>query len=430
VITGLSDQTVSDGERFGQIKLSDYVTDQDHPQTRIRWDISGNEELSTRMVGSILMVSPPDAQWTGAETLHFEACDPEGACDSAEITFTIFAENDSPIITISDQVILPGEPFPVIELSKAATDEDHPPEEISWNISSDGAFEIEFSEGIAQILPPDPAWRGAEIVQFEACDPEGACGVKEIKFWVMDDADVESSITYVGNAGFLITAGDKKIIIDSLFHGFPPNYAPPEEVTNAIINGEPPFDGLDIILATHNHEDHFSNGLVRQALENHPEAVLVTSYEAAATISSAENYRDRIISININRGGRWAEIVNDIGLEAIHISHGGGILNLGFIVTVGGHRYFHTGDISTNDVNISYFHNYGLPDKNLDVAFVPHFSLIEEDDHPLVLEGFQAEYLVPMHYAYTTPRPNFESMASFFPDAIVFREEMESWALP
>ncbi len=430
VITWLGDQIVSDGERFEQIKLSDFVTDGNHPATRIRWEISGNEQLQVRMVGSILMVSPPDAEWTGSEHLQIQACDPEEACTSVEIAFTIIAENDAPIITISDQIILPDEVFPVIDLSKAATDEDHPPEEIDWNITSDGALGVELSDGEVQILPPEADWRGSDLVNFEACDPEGACDAREIKFWVMDDTDIESTVTYVGNAGFLINAGDKKIIIDSLFHGFPPGYAPPEEVTNAILNGEPPFDGLDLILATHNHEDHFSNGLVGQALENHPEAIFISSYEAASTIPQAEDYRDRIISININRGGRWAEIVNDIGVEAIHISHGGGILNLGFIVTVGGHRYFHTGDISTNDVSISYFQNYGLPEKNLDVAFVPHFSLIEEGDHPLLLEGFNADYLIPMHFAYTTPRPNYDLMETYFPDAVVFHEELDRWVVP
>ncbi|MBC8507112.1 MAG: MBL fold metallo-hydrolase [Anaerolineales bacterium] len=429
-IIELSDQTISDGDNFGQIKLSNHVMDSDHDASRIRWNVSGNEELRMRLVGSILLVSPPSMDWAGSESLHFEACDPEGACDAVNLNFTVVAENDAPIITVSDQVFLPNELFPAITLSEAATDEDHPAEELSWNISSDSDFEIEVSAGVAQISHPDPDWRGSEIVDFEACDPEAACSSKGVKFWVMDDTNVESSVTYVGNAGFLISAGDKKIIIDALFNGIPPGYAPPEEVTNAILNGEPPFDGLDIILATHNHEDHFSNGLVRQALENHPEAVFVSSYEAVATIPSAEDYHDRIVPINIDRGGRWAEIVHDIGLEALHISHGGGVLNLGFIITVGGQRYFHTGDISTNDVNINYFQNYGLPEKNIAVAFLPHFMLIEEDDHPLVLEGFAAKYLIPMHFAYTTPRPNYGLMETYFPDAVVFREELESWTLP
>jgi len=430
VIAGLTDQSISDGERFEQIKLSDYVTDANYPVTRIRWEISGNEELRTRLLGSILMVTPPDADWTGSESLQIQACDPDGACDSVEIAFTIVAENDPPIIQVVDQVILPNEPFPEIKLSKAAIDEDHAVEEISWTIASEGQLTVEMAEDNVSISPPSSDWRGAEMVHFEACDPEVACDAKEVKFWVMDDTGIESSVTYVGNAGFLITAGEKKIIIDSLFHGFPPGYAPPEEVTNAIINGEPPFDGVDLILATHNHADHFSNGLVRQVLENHPEAIFISSFEATATIPQAEEYRDQIISININRGGRWAGIVNEIGVEAIHISHGGGILNLGFILTVGGHRYFHTGDISTNDVSIRYFQNYDLPEKNIDVAFVPHFSLIHETDHQLLAEGFHADTLIPMHYEYSTIQPNYDLMETNFPDAVVFREEMESWTLP
>jgi hypothetical protein len=66
----------------------------------------------------------------------------------------------------------------------------------------------------------------------------------------------------------------------------------------------------------------------------------------------------------------------------------------------------------------------------IDVAFVPHFMLSLEESHAHVIDGIAAKYIVPMHFQFTAPPPDYESMATYFPDAIVFRAQMESWALP
>lgn len=55
--------------------------------------------------------------------------------------------------------------------------------------------------------------------------------------------------------------------------------------------------------------------------------------------------------------------------------------------------------------------------------------LITEDQHPHILEGIQAKYVVPMHYQFSYPVPDYDLMESYFPDAIVFHESMENWVL-
>jgi hypothetical protein len=79
---------------------------------------------------------------------------------------------------------------------------------------------------------------------------------------------------------------------------------------------------------------------------------------------------------------------------------------------------------------MDYFLAYDLPSRQIDVAFVAHFILQAEEQHRFITEGIQAHYLIPMHYLHTFPDVDFEIMEAYFPDAIVFHGELESWLMP
>ncbi len=60
-----------------------------------------------------------------------------------------------------------------------------------------------------------------------------------------------NSITYVANFGFLIWAGEKKVLVDALFNksrGHP----------GLVGDGNAPFDDIDLVLVAHGDRDHFS----------------------------------------------------------------------------------------------------------------------------------------------------------------------------
>lgn len=231
----------------------------------------------------------------------------------------------------------------------------------------------------------------------------------------------------MNNAGFLITAGDKKILIDALFEGYRPGDAPPQEVLDRAVYARPPFDEIDLILVTHQHLDHFSDELLRSHMINNPDAVLVSTRGVVTAVqASGYDIQERVISIGLRAGEREEIVVNDIGLEILHMSHGEGLpLNLGFVITIGGIKLFHTGDLGADAVSVSDLQAYGLPAKQIDVAFVGLWMLTKEY-HPHVLQGIQARYIIPMHYPYKHPPSGIRA----FPDAIIFRDTMESWVLP
>jgi len=227
----------------------------------------------------------------------------------------------------------------------------------------------------------------------------------------------------VSNAGFLITAGDRKILIDALYDGEPTG------ILNSVVAARPPFDAIDLILVTHDHPDHFSPDRVASAMSHSPEAIFVSSQRAVERLLVVDDsLQDRAIPIQLQAGESEQLDVNGIGLEALYISHGvPNLLNLGFVITVGDVRFFHTGDSTADDITVSYLQSYGLPEMQLDVAFVPYFYLTRERYHAYALEGIQARYVIPMHYETRNPPLGVEAD---FPNAVVFHDTLERWMLP
>lgn len=239
-------------------------------------------------------------------------------------------------------------------------------------------------------------------------------------------------VTFVGNSGFLITVGDKKILIDALFAGFEGAYALPQDVQEVLVNARPPFDDIDLILATHNHADHFSAGMVRQHLQNDPAAGFVSTAQATSQLAGFEN---RVVSLAATKGKPDRVTVNGIQVEALYLSHGTvpagetEIINFGYVVTVNGIKLFHTGDIDASLLTVADLQTYGLPEDQIDLAFVPHFILASPGSPSLIGNGVKSKYVIASHYKYTS-QPNPGLIKRYWPGAIVFDTEMQTWVMP
>lgn len=329
-----------------------------------------------------------------------------------------------PEINVDDQVILPDESFTDIVLADTLTDQDYPAEELTWTISGSTALLAQMADGVVSITAPKD-WVGSETLHFEACDFAEACSLDDAVFWVMEDTDEPVTVTFVGNSGFMITVGDTKILIDGIFEGFPGYAQPPDEVER-LLSAQPPFDGIDLILATHDHADHFSAERVCQHLQTDPEAVFVSTEAAADEVIAAGC---PATSIALQEGERTQMVINGMGLQAMFLSHGDpNYPNLGYIVTVGGRRLFHSGDVDSSLVTVDYLQSTGVLDHPLDLAFIPHFYL--RSVRSPVVRAFYPAVIFPIHYVYTTPPMNRELISFCYPDAVLFDQEMESWTMP
>ena len=234
-------------------------------------------------------------------------------------------------------------------------------------------------------------------------------------------------VTYYDLSGFLVQIGDKRILIDTLFDRFP-GHNPPQEAFDQMLAGEPPFSQIDLVLTTHNHVDHFSARVMSEFLLNNPETVLVSTYQVNEDLAALDvELENPIYSIDIQEGEMETISLDGIEVDCLYISHGdNSVLNLGFIVTVEGVSFFHSGDMHGYYVPIEQLVDYGLPDRNLDFALVVYMLLDYQQYHAHLTEGIQANYIIPTHYTYDDP---FEPVEAF-PDAVLFSDTLQTWQMP
>jgi L-ascorbate metabolism protein UlaG (beta-lactamase superfamily) len=239
-------------------------------------------------------------------------------------------------------------------------------------------------------------------------------------------------VMYVGNSGVLITVGDQKVLIDGLFEGFNEECSLTPDVFDQLVNAQAPFDDIDLILATHDHADHFNIEPVRQYLQLNQNAVFASTAQVTVQLSE---FGDRIVTLDAFSGNPAQVDINGIQVEAIYLSHGtvsaGEVetINNGYVISINGFSFFHTGDIDINLIHASDLQAYGIPDMDLDVLFIPHFILIYPYYRPLIEDSIHSRYIVAIHYQCTEP-PNRRLIEQTFPGTIFFTEPLETWGIP
>ncbi|MGD9100655.1 MAG: SUMF1/EgtB/PvdO family nonheme iron enzyme [Anaerolineae bacterium] len=252
----------------------------------------------------------------------------------------------------------------------------------------------------------------------------------------MDSNEPELEITYIGNAGFLIASSDDKVLVDALYRGCC-GYTIPSERRTLMEQALPPFDGVDLILTTHVHADHFDPLVVGAHLENNPHAILVSTEQVVNQLRSVfpgfDDVRDRARAVQLTEGERTQATLNGIELEMLNLPHspdadGGRPEHMGFLFSVGGVKLLHLGD---SEATLSELRVYQLPDENIDVAFVPYPYLIERGNHKAVREGIQAKQIIATHLAVAGESREWicDSIEAYFPEAVVFHAEMEKWTV-
>ena len=100
IISGINDQTITEGASFADITLNNFVEDVDHLDSELSWTATGQSALQVTIVNNIARIEIPNQDWTGTETVFFTASDPYGFTTTEAVDFTVVPQKNQ-IVSLS-----------------------------------------------------------------------------------------------------------------------------------------------------------------------------------------------------------------------------------------------------------------------------------------------------------------------------------------
>jgi L-ascorbate metabolism protein UlaG (beta-lactamase superfamily) len=238
-------------------------------------------------------------------------------------------------------------------------------------------------------------------------------------------------VTFLANEGFLLKSGRYKILIDSFLREPTDIYAGlPSELHKDLANAKPPFDGLTIVLVSHNHLDHVQMRSLEKYLEHNPQAQLMTSPDVLRALKESardfETIQRRLTPIPTVQGTMNKILQEEMSIEFFQLRHGGKangeVLNLAHLITLGGVKLLHVGDA---EPTLENFSRYSLAKRGIDVVFLPYWFFGSPEGVQVIREEIKPRVVVACHVPPTEWDKVSELMKTQFPGVILFKEPLE-----
>ncbi len=188
-------QTIDEKKQFAQIKLDEFVKDDDHKNSELSWEVDVKSVGKEHPTGPlniniddkhVATVEIPDLYWNGSAVATFKVTDPEGAEARQEVKFTVRSINDLPVFKkIPDMTIDEKTEFDPIVLDDYLSDADHDLSQLKIAVSGNKELKVNVDKNrMVTIKTPDINWNGSESVTFTATDPEGGKASTTVKLTV------------------------------------------------------------------------------------------------------------------------------------------------------------------------------------------------------------------------------------------------------
>ena len=212
--------------------------------------------------------------------------------------------------------------------------------------------------------------------------------------------------------GFLIRGGRQQVLVDALFGAGIAGYdAVPADLRDGIERGTA-WGAVQVALASHFHGDHFDPAAVGRFLAANPEAIFISTPQAAASFRQANPTADvlaeRFHAVLPAPGEVATLTFSGIRIEALNLHHGDRdppVENLGFVVTLGGRSFIHLGDTEAKTEDLE---PYSALLAEPDVALLPFWFLASEWRMQWVRESLRPRRIVVAHM------PTPQAPASYF----------------
>ncbi|MFH1118643.1 MAG: MBL fold metallo-hydrolase [Bacteroidota bacterium] len=239
-------------------------------------------------------------------------------------------------------------------------------------------------------------------------------------------------VIYIANSGFLLSSGNTRVLIDALYLDGDIWESPSKKIQKAIVSGNAPFKSISHMLVSHYHADHFDATLTSRFLVNNPGAILLTNAQTDSVLQKV--YRQdpqlkrpkqtRIIQSPMFETETYE--AGDLKVKCLMQRHMGKddykVVNMGFLVEMGGKKILHIGDAGWTDEN---FAGFKLNDENIDIAFIHYWFLLDCEGRRILDTQIKPKKIVVTHIPYEELRRNYKRIKEYYPDVEVFLNHLD-----
>lgn len=219
--------------------------------------------------------------------------------------------------------------------------------------------------------------------------------------------DPAAQATYLGNEGVMVARGDTKILFDAFYANSYGQYAlVPDEISDAMLNGEPPYDGIDAVFVSHVHGDHFTAEPAIEYLRAQPDVSLYASVQIreaflAAGVAEDDSILERVHTFDMEPDHAPVSFdVEDLNVDVVNIPHAGDrpdIQNFAWRVTLDDETtVIHLGDAGPVIADFErHADHFAKRDHN--AAFPPYWFYLNDDGRKILETYIGAAQTIGVH---------------------------------
>ena len=212
---------------------------------------------------------------------------------------------------------------------------------------------------------------------------------------------------YLGNEGVMVERGETKILFDAFYAESYGQYAlVPNEISDAMMKGDAPFNGVDAVFVSHVHGDHFSPA----------PAIAYLRAQPAVTLFAPEQVREKILEAGVSDDDSIMQRVRtftlapddegesfsfgEIEIDVVSIPHAGDrphIQNYAWRVSLDDETtVVHLGDAGTVVSDFSR-HQGHFNAKSTHTAFPPYWFVGDKNGDLILTDIIKAKQVIGVH---------------------------------
>lgn len=221
----------------------------------------------------------------------------------------------------------------------------------------------------------------------------------------------KNQIIYIANEGVFIENEGKKILIDALHKKSSSLYQETKfPYPDMLLNGDEPFDMVDLFLITHVHDDHFNKEYMSEYLEKHQETILIAPQQVLDTLGNVPYLAAQIYPVKGKDNGLMYEM-DGIKITTIPLLHSyqkknAWVENMAYLIDIEGVTVLHVGDAELIEENFQAIQK-AIKGK-VDYAIFPYW-LYYDDGLNWVNKKIKAKKFIAVHVP-TTKSGTFEGI--------------------